>query len=236
MAAVSPILTPQDNFPGRSNTRFGVGELINLSFSSVPDSTAADLGGLRWFISEGGGTLTGTAGDDGTAVYTAPSSGGSVTLVIKITTGPDAGVIVATVSVTIVEPFDAVMAQRSGTGIFHQDSTWSCSFIGDAYLRPTDVSFSRVLVREASAAAIATGFLGQLNGLPHDAGSLCAVGAGDSTFGSRLNIPGGDKVDTGVRFPPFSEGDFLWQIPWEFTVDGSPLNSSPSLSIMPQPT
>lgn len=76
---------------------------------------------------------------------------------------------------------------------------------------------------DQSAVLDAVRCLGPLNGLLHEVGSLCAVSGGDSTFGSKLNILGGDKVDTGVRFPPFAAGDFLWQIPWEFTVDGSTL-------------
>ena len=46
------------------------------------------------------------------------------------------------------------------------------------------------------------------------------VGPGDSTNGCQ--VLGIDTVFSGDGGPPFSVGDFLWAIPWEFSVGGSP--------------
>jgi len=218
--AISAVLTPHDNFPARSTARFGVGELIDLSVAMSDGTTVASLGGLRWFISQGGGTLTGTGGNDAQGLFTAPSSGGPVTLVLKAVSGSNPGATVATLTLTIVEPEGAHMVQHPGTGIFHVNNTWSCAFLADIFLRPTDVSFTNILMSESSVAAVASGFLAGLNGLLHDAGPLSSVGPGNSLTGCKVNIQG-DRVVTGILDPPYSGGDFVWDIPWVFTVGGS---------------
>ena len=220
VVSVTGILTPIDNFPGRSNTRFGVGEVINLSFQATPSRTAAQLGGLRWFIDSGGGTLTGTGGNDGRGVYTAPATAGSVRLVLKVVSGPNAGSVVATRTITIVAPSDALMVQRPGTNIKHTTGRWSVGFKGNIFLRPTDVSFGGIKWGEGTVAAVATGYLAPLNGKMHPVGPLIMVGPGDSTNGCQ--VLGIDTVFSGDGGPPFSVGDFLWAIPWEFSVGGSP--------------
>jgi hypothetical protein len=221
---VSALLLPHDNFCGRSVVRFGVGELIDLSFASSPKSTAADLGGLKWFISKGAGTLSGTGGNDGKGLYTAPSSAGSVTLVLKVVSGHNAGAVVASTTIMIVEPTGAKMVQKPGTGILHVNGTWSCAFLGEIFLVPADVSFTNILMREGSVAAVASGFLADLNGHLHEAGALCSVGPGDCASGCKVNILE-DKVVTGILAPPFAVGDFLWDIPWQYSVGGSPLRT-----------
>lgn len=220
---IAAVLTPHDNFSERSTTHFGVGELIDLSITNPAHTTAASLGGLRWFISKGGGTLAG-AGNNGQALFTAPASAGSVTLVLKVVSGGDSGKIVASTTITIIEPQGAKMVQQPGTGILHVNDTWSCAFIGDVYLLPASVSFANVMIREASVPAAASGFLAQLNGQLHEVGPLCSIGPGNSVTGCKVNMVG-DKVSTGVFGPPYSDGDFLWDIPWEFTVGGSSLRA-----------
>ncbi len=64
----TPTLTPVVDFPGRSYTRFGICEAINLSCVITPDGlTEYDIGGLQWQIISGGGTLSGGTG--ATATY-----------------------------------------------------------------------------------------------------------------------------------------------------------------------
>jgi hypothetical protein len=114
------------------------------------------------------------------------------------------------------------MVQQPGSGILHVRDTWSCAFIGEVFLLPTDVSFTNILMREGSALAVASGFLAQLNGQLHEAGPLCSISGGNTRAGCKVNIEG-DKVVTGILGPPYFDGDFLWDIPWEFTVRGSAL-------------
>jgi hypothetical protein len=125
---------------------------------------------------------------------------------------------------TIVEPGDARMVQKPGTNILHVNGTWSCAFLGEIFLLPTDVSFTNILMREGSVPSVASGYLASLDGQMHDSSPLCSVGTGDSAAGCKVNILE-DKVVTGVLSPPppFAEGDFLWDIPWEFSVGSSPL-------------
>jgi hypothetical protein len=216
---ITPVLTPHDNFAGRSNTRAGVGELIDLSFAAVPAASAADFGGLRWFVGSGGGIVTGTGGNDGRGLYTAPSSGGLETLELKVASGPSTGLVVGSCTITIVEPSDAVMTQRPGSGILHLSGSWSCAFLGEIFLRPTDISFANIQMGEGTASAAASGFLSSLNGMLHSAGPMCTVGPGDILQGCKVNTL--DRVITGKLDPPFSDGDFLWSIPWLFAVSGS---------------
>jgi hypothetical protein len=222
--AISAQLSPHDNFPGRSPIRFGVGELIDLSFSASAGETADSLGGLKWFIAQGLGTLTDMGANNGTALYVAPASGGPVALVLKTVSGVNSGTVVATCNITIVEPNDAQMIQKPGTGILHVNGTWSCAFLGEIFLLPTDVSFTNILMREGSVPAVASGYLASLDGQVHDAGPLCSVGTGDIAAGCKVNIQE-DKVVTGILAPPppFSDGDFLWEIPWEYSVGNSAL-------------
>lgn len=220
VVSVTGVLTPSDNFTGRSNTRFGVGEIINLSFQSTPPRTAAQLGGLIWSIASGGGTLTGNTGNNGKGVYTAPATAGSVTLELTVVSGPNANSVVARRTINIVAPSDALMVQRPGTNVKHTTGLWSVGFKGNVFLRPTDVSFSRMQWGEGTVNAVASGYLAIWNGRPHLASQLFKVGPGDSTLGCRVMTI--DTVFSGELGPPFSIGDFLWAIPWEFSVGGSP--------------
>jgi hypothetical protein len=217
--AVTPVLTPRDNFAGRSAVRFGVGEIIDLSFTATPATTAAQLGGLRWFIVGGGGALTDTAGNDGKGVYTAGNKAEAVTLALKVVSGPAAGTSTARKTITIVAPTDALMVQRPGTGLSHTTGTWSVGFLGNIFLRPTDVSFAEATFQEGTAIAVASGYLSSANGQVHPVGSVITLGPGNAATGSQLN--GFDTVQTDTLPPPFAVGDFLWAIPWRFGVTGT---------------
>jgi len=220
VVAVSPVLTPTDNFAGRSRTRFGVGEVVKLSFTASPAATAAQLGGLRWFISSGDGTLTGTAANDGTGTYTAPATAGSTTLQLKTVAGPAPGTVVAFSTITIVAPTDAHMTQAPGTGIAHVTNTYSVGAMLSIFLRPTDVSFINVWFGEGTVNAVATGYLAGLNGTPHPPTPGVSVPClgGNTATGSKVN--GTDEASIGLHAPfltaPFSVGDFLWDIPWNY--------------------
>jgi hypothetical protein len=216
---VTGVLQPHNDFAGRSNFRFGVGEMIDLGFTASPLVSADQLGGLRWFIAQGGGTLSGSGANDGRALFTAAATPGPVTLVLKITSGPNANMTVATRGIEVVAPTDGVMLQNPGSGLLHLQGTWSCGFQGLVFLRPTDVSFTNVLVGEGGTVAVRSGFLIQLDE-NHPVGPLVTVGPGDAQHGCQLNIT--DEVSSGILDPPFSPGDFQWTIPWEFSVNGSP--------------
>ena len=212
---VTPVLTPDDNFAGRSAVRFGVSELVRLSFTATPPATAQELGGLRWGIASGGGALSGTAGNDGTGLYTAGVTAGPVTLVLKVLSGTQAGATVATVTITVVKPTDAVMVQWPGTHLQHQQWTWSVAFLGKIFLRPTDVSFKNIKFGEGAATAKASGYLKKMDRAPHPVGQMVPVGAGNDANGPEVLATDTVGADRGQELPPpYAVGDFLWPIPW----------------------
>ena len=208
------ILTPQDNFSGRSTTRHGVGEVIDLSVNFTPANP------IGWRIASGGGTLVN--GTNGSGTYTAPARASTVTLelVESTTTGAATTMrVLSTHTFDVIEPDDAHMIQQPSTGIRHTNGFWDVGFLGEAFLRPMDVSFKFIQWREGSVAAVATGYLAGWNGLNHPVGSWMSVAGGNSGTGSKVNMF--DTIYTGQLSPPFGNGMFIWAIPWQFRVGSS---------------
>jgi hypothetical protein len=101
----------------------------------------------------------------------------------------------------------AYAAGRSGSG-----------FVAGVVVNPTDVSLSRIEVREESVAATATGYYDTVlgwNGIMHPVGTWLALNAanGGLTDTVGTNPPGGP--------PPFSAGTFRWPIPQSFRAAGT---------------
>lgn len=210
---VNGVMTPRDNFAGRSTTDFGVAEVIDLSFAST--ATAASLGGLKWSVAGGGGVLSSVT-SAGTATLTCPDAADTVNLELKIETGSNAGFVVARQAVKVVAPNDALMV-KDGRAIRHANNTWSAGFYGEIFLRPMNVSFSRIEFQEGAAPAVASGFLAHWNGLNHNPSSAAmSVGGGNSATGSKVNAI--DNVHTGTLGSPYAVGDFNWPIPWQYRV------------------
>lgn len=208
------VLTPSDNFAGRSTTRFGLAETINLSFTS--DTTAANLGGLQWSIVSGGGTLT-APNPDGTGTYTAPSAAASVVLRLTVTSGSAKGQH-KDYSITIVAPSGAYLVKTSN--LAHTQGYISVRFQGLIYLTPTDVSFASLKFQEGTANAVATGYFASANGQVHPAGPLVAI----SNCNTQTGCTGaGDEVGPDLWPPPFSTGDFVWQLPWQYQIPAGTL-------------
>jgi hypothetical protein len=217
------ILTPSDNFSGRSSTTFGVGEIINLTSSIAPSGVApGDIGGLQWSISSGGGTLTG--GTAGTATYTAPVTTTTppqpVTVVLKLSvvSGTSAGTS-HSYTFTVIPPSGAHLTKFSG--LRHKMGFSGVGFEANIFLEPSNVSFSSLKFAEGTVAAVATGYYSTLNGLVHQPTAVPpTIGNCNTATGCQAN--GMDTVDTGDGVGPFAVGDFLWAIPWQYqTTSGS---------------
>ncbi len=93
----------------------------------------------------------------------------------------------------------------------------SVGFQGHVYLTPTDVSFSNVKFQEGTANAVATGFFASVNGEVHPLGDVLSIANCNINTGC---TPGDDTVDSNDNPPPFSVGDFLWAIPWQYQASG----------------
>ena len=209
------VLTARDNFSGRSTTRFGIAEIIDLSFTANPPATAASFGGLKWKIVSGGGTLTG--GNDGLGTYTAPGTAATVVLRLEVASGASQGK-GQNYTITIVAPSGAHMTRVSG--LRHTNGLAGVGFRGNIFLEPADVSFANLSFTEGSVAGVGSGFYARHNGRIHaTTSSPVTIGSCNVTTGCRVN--GTDTVDTGDDGPPFSAGDFLWAIPWRYHVGSS---------------
>jgi hypothetical protein len=117
----------------------GLAEAADLSFTASPAATAADLGGLRWDLYDGAGTLTPSPSDDGTAVFTAGATPGRIVLDLLVTSGLAAGRRVATLNLRALAPNDAIMEQIPGSGVHHLKDHCGVGFCGRIFLRPVDV-------------------------------------------------------------------------------------------------
>ena len=225
-------LTPRDNFAGRSNSRFGVGEVIDLDFFSVPIRAAAEFGGLRWAIASGTGALTAVT-DVGTATYTAPAAADAVTLELRIASGATAGAVAGRRAIRIVEP-SGVRMVRIGTGVpsFSPGGpiaagTWGAGFTANVFADPRDVSFRGVEFGEGTVASVITGTFLTVFAATHGVNSFGLAGGGNSVTGTTISPPpdgifsgGRGPVSIVAGVPICGVSDFLWAIPWDFRVPG----------------
>jgi hypothetical protein len=213
-------VSPRDSFKGRSGVRFGVGEFIDLQATVFLPEGDATPPILRWCTDKdpSGGAVTQTHNEGTgvyTALYTAGPKAGDVTLACK--SGPKADTTEYRKTIQVVEPNDAVMVQRPGTHIYHQQGTWSVGFIGNIYLQPTDVSFNNCTFQEGAVeASVHTGYLKDLHPRVHPLGQVRYVGEGNRDTGCR--VLGSDTACFTRAHTPYADGEFEWPIPWRFGV------------------
>jgi outer membrane protein OmpA-like peptidoglycan-associated protein len=232
---VSGLLTARDNFAGRSVTRFGVGEVVDLSFVSLPARPAADFGGLEWHLVSGGGTLTGVT-PAGTGTYTAPATASAVRLELRVAAGATAGRVVSSHAIAIVVPNGVRMTEVTGTapntsptGGTIPAGTFGAGFLANVFVGPRDVSFQGVVFGEGTVAGVVTppgSFLGPSS--VHPANTFGPAHGGNATTGTPVSPPP-DRIATArpasgsfLGRPTCGASDFLWAIPWEFSVAGGP--------------
>ena len=238
---VSGTLTARDNFAGRSARRFGVGEVVDLDFISLPSRPATDFGGLEWRLVSGGGVLSAVTAA-GTATYTAPAAAGAVQLDLRVAAGATAGRVVSSHAITIVIPSAVNIIEVPGTapnfmlagGVATTVTAgmWGAGFQGNVFVDPKDVSFQGVVFGEGTVASVVTpagSFLSPFAGLVHPANTFGAAHGGNATTGTPVSPPV-DNITTGelaptanpLGVPVCGTSDFLWAIPWEFSVAGGP--------------
>ena len=213
------VTQPQDDFTGGSRTRYGIYELVDLDYETDPAGvTASQLGGLRWSKS-GSGTLSNVT-NNGTALYKAGPNNGSVTLKLRVLTGPSKNKYVEC-SRTIVEPDDdGACEKRSGTNIWHRSNTFSIGVNTYMYLRPTDVSFKWIKFKEGLCNSQTSGWFNiEFTNKWHTSWpTWIDVGGGDSTKGCKILQSNGDFAELYDYSPflPYFYGTFLWDIPWKY--------------------
>jgi hypothetical protein len=237
-------VTPVEPFNGRSPTKFGVGEQVDLGFTNNQALSAASFGGLRWHIKSGPAAwVSNVINNNGTARLAMGNTAGTVVVELRVVGSNEVKV---ARTLWVVEPSSAVMHQEPGTGTFHRNGTASAGFKGEIFLRPTDVSFSRCQFREGASTGVGTGSMaitvgqtaptsqstGQRQATQSELATLdsgnvrhpvrstwAAIGPGHSTHGCK--VVGVDTVEALERNPPYAVGTFIWDIPWLFRVIGS---------------
>ncbi len=205
---------PENNFTGRSLEHFGIEEVITLGFTPTPSVTVSQAGGLRWrIVTTGTGNGSLTANDDGGGTYNAPDTAKAITLAIQVLNGPSQG-LEKSVNITIVEPTGGTISQTLGSSIKHTTNSWSCGFLGDIRLTPTNVSFFNQLFMELVAQPVSSGWL---QGFPPDhPASATAV-----RVTSTNTVNQSDQIFSGVKFGPYGEGSWHWDIPWRMITNDS---------------
>jgi glycosyltransferase involved in cell wall biosynthesis len=113
VVSIVGVLTAHRDPAIQDRRRFNVGELIDLSFRSSPPATAEQLGGVKWVIAAGGGTLSAADTNDGCGLYRTSDLPGSAELSLEIVSGPNAGRIVATCTIMVDGPKDKREASRT---------------------------------------------------------------------------------------------------------------------------
>jgi len=208
-----PVLTPEDSFdPNRSTIKYGLREVVDLSFASNPTTTDTQVGGLTWTISSGTGTVD--TQNNGTGTFTAPAVAESSTLKLEVLNGPSKSQYI-TKDITIVAPSGARMI-RTGN-IKHTQGVWGGGFRAYIHFDPTDVSFKNIRFREGTCLATADGYLASFDRELHPATS-------ESIAIGNCNLVTGCRTVTydEVYFPqpqpgtPYSDGSFNWPIPWYY--------------------
>lgn len=164
------VLTPDDNFTGRSLDDYGVEETVTLSHKTTPVGITGLP--LKWKKFSGKGTVT-------VSSYDAEAIPGSVTLRMELTSGPNKGDVkdygtgkVKDYVKTVVAPVNRFIRHATLTGAWHIQGQHSVKFKGQSYLDPKDVSFTNIKRREgASTAATGTGLFLFANGYVHPIGA-----------------------------------------------------------------
>jgi len=230
---INPIAKPADQFsPTRSQTTYGIGETVNLSFTTSPSGVTPDS--IQWTV-VGGGIVNANT-------YTASPTPGAVTLTLRLTTGPSLGVS-RSLNPQVIAPSTGSELNFDGTDQkYHLQNTTSAAFYGYFIASsPTSVSFAKVKIREVDVTAFtATGMLASFAGLYHKTGTTTPSTTLDWSplfYDNTLKVwrvgsstPANDLADAvGFKLAPdktkygvtgYAAGSAIYKIPWNYQVTG----------------
>lgn len=225
--AVNTFLTPTDNFTGRSQTIYGVGEVINLSFTTSPAGYESQIGTPSWSgLTQAGTGLITQTGASGT--FTAGDIADSVSIVLSITDGPLKGKSYSK-DRSVIPPSGVKLVQTGG--VIHTQGLATAGFHALTYFTPTYVSFSNVAEEEEYSSTeeaagnhgpigVGTGSLIGKSGAVHQGGGYFRGGPGNINLGCLIATDDIEAHNQG--FQPFAQdGDFTWNIPRDYRVYNS---------------
>jgi len=162
-----------------------------------------------------GGTFAPASGT--TVTWTAPAAATTS----SVTATPASGA-PCSASMNVVAPSERALVWKSDRA--YTAGLAGSGFVATVTIQPTNVSFSRIQVREESVAAVASGYYDTVlnwNGKMHPVGTWVS-----------LDTSNNGLIDTvGTKTPgapgPFSAGDFLWAIPQSYRIAGSTGTGTP---------
>jgi hypothetical protein len=187
VVGVAKLQSMPDNFEGRDLDYYGVCELIDLSFQTVPTGISAyNIGELKWGITSGGGVLTDKG--DGTGIYECADVADEVTLELELTMfaqkkgPPPKG---------IVPPNAHAMMQAPESGFWHEKGKQGCIALLLFWSKgPKNVSFAQIQCQEGESAGITgTGLFAAVDGNIHPPMN---DGKGNPVWADLLKIDGFD--------------------------------------------
>jgi hypothetical protein len=218
-------LIPADNLTGRSYQKLGVGETGTLGVDLAAGTTLDDLKPLTWAKTAGDTFgISNVNTNAGTASFTAGGVYEQVTLTLT-----DKNENTMTYNIAVVPPSGAQMENQYPGVKWHVQNTASVGFLGIAYLRPNDVSFAEVDVRESGGVLSGSGVLAPLTGQQHPTRSWSIVGSLSASQGKGCEVY--DWVDQiYVTANVQQAGSYSWPANWEYKLNGNVHPFSASIS------
>ncbi|SEL12326.1 eCIS core domain-containing protein [Nitrosovibrio tenuis] len=199
---------------GTPDTRKTVGVNEQVEFISASPATWSALHG----------TIAPTSGT--TAIWTAPDKAVITSVKAILATGK-----VCLRLMFVVTPNGANITEVPGTAPAFGTSPglWGAGFQGNVFIEPKNVSFQRVVFGEGTVASVVTPAGGFQHNFTHPANTFGPGHPGSAPTGTPVSPPE-DNIVTEIRAPVRVVGgvpicgnsDFLWAIPWEFSVAGGP--------------
>jgi hypothetical protein len=192
--------TPTD----RKRTTVGVGEEVNLS---VLPSTASPVAWSLW-PTTGAGTLSASSGS--TITFTAGDTGADPTIYVVIGDAESIGA-ECIVSFSVIPPSGVAFIELADRHL-----QWSCSagFHAQVTILPTNVSFYRTAISELECYATTTGCYDVWKNQQHPRWSVgWLTPAQDNSLPTWV-----DYVWSGIIYPAYRSGTFLWPIPWNYRL------------------
>jgi hypothetical protein len=220
---LTPATQALSQFTGRSESQYGVGELVFLVYTTQPAGITVNI---DWRHYSGPASI-GT----GTDFWLMKDLAGTVIARAWIKSGPSKDEY-RTLTRSVVAP--TLVLSRHGTDFYHEINTVSVGMRLDAYLLPGDVSFSGIGINEGSVVGSGTGdaACGGIGQPPCDTHAESGTDNGGSPTWKQVGDPdlvkgshvgnSNDYSDYAGVSPipiPSQNSTFTYEIPWRYSIN-----------------
>jgi hypothetical protein len=189
----------------RARTTIGVGEQVNLYFSTTAPTNTV------WSTSAGSLSVT----NGSTTILTAPDRKVTATVTAIIPGAPS-----VSLAFNVIEPSSVYYVTNS---FIHTYDEADIGFYAWLYLQPDSVNFYAVQCQEEQAYVVANGVYSEFNGSGHQPyrvisfGGTVVPGLGTGNVGGAYDECYSGMQDPGL-FLPYTNGSETLAIPWDFQV------------------